>query len=156
MCVFSRAVGRVVSSAERRVPGRMVKKLGANLEYLACSWAVLHAQCLGCAVWLDRGWQWAWARQRCPTACWWQLCYWGSRDIQGISPRANGASALVALHASCEHPSCPSFPRENQGMGELYPPATLCLYRSPQMPLNLTILGARKYNVTEKASPTEM
>lgn len=55
MCVFSRAVGRVVSSAERGVPGRMVKKLGANLEYLACSWAVLHAQCLGCAVWLDRG-----------------------------------------------------------------------------------------------------
>lgn len=57
MWVFSRAVGKLVSNAERKISGRMVKKLGANLDYLACRWAVLNVQCLGCAVWLDRGWQ---------------------------------------------------------------------------------------------------
>lgn len=57
MCVFSRAVGELVSSAERRVLRRTVKKPGANLGYLMCRWAVLNAQCLGCVVWLDRGWQ---------------------------------------------------------------------------------------------------
>lgn len=52
-------------------------------------------------------------------------------------------------------PAAPAFLEKTRAW-ELHPPATLCLYRSPQMPLNLTILGARKYNVTEKASPTEM
>lgn len=95
-------------------------------------------------------------KQWCLTACWWQLCYWWSRDTQGISPRANGASALVALSVLCKHPSCPRFPKENQGMGELYTSSILYLCRSPQRPLNFTILGARKYNVTEKASHTEI
>lgn len=54
MCMVSRAVGMLVSSAERRVLGRIVKKLGTNLDYLTCGWAVLNARCLGCAVWGQR------------------------------------------------------------------------------------------------------
>lgn len=84
------------------------------------------------------------------------VCYWWSRDIQGFSPRSNGASAVVALSVLCKHPSCPRFLKEKQGMGELYPPGILHLCRSPQRLLNLTILGARKYNVTEKASRTQI
>lgn len=81
---------------------------------------------------------------------------WYNRDIQGISPRTNAASALVALSVLYKHPSCPRLPRENQGMGELHPPVTLHPCISPLRPLNLTALGARKYNVTEKASSTEI
>lgn len=57
MCVFSRAMDKLVSSATRRVLGRMVKNLGVHLDYLTCRWAVLNAQCLGCTVWLGTGWQ---------------------------------------------------------------------------------------------------
>lgn len=36
-------MGKLGSSAERRVLARMVKKLGAILDYLPCRWVVLNA-----------------------------------------------------------------------------------------------------------------
>lgn len=141
--MFSRAVGKLGSSAERGVLARIVKKPGAILDYLTCRWVVLNAQSFGCAVSPDRGRQWmlehmCHASQLADGSC--------ASDATGTakrwtSPRANGARALVALSVLYK-PRCPRFPKESQDMeemkyqGELYSPLTLHPWRSPQRPLN--------------------